>query len=153
MDGYQQNSLVDGPCALAHNGSTYFGGGLFETNSKVWVNPDFIGWSKGEVSDSYIAPQDLEVSYEHPFWDHDWHTLFRLERDGWVPIEKYPTGSVPVYRFQPDGSVVAETIDPNCPLLPYIRAVHEKPKPQSSLSLVRTFIQVDKKGKMTSRSS
>lgn len=123
------------------NGGTYYGGGLFETDTKLWIN-QWHGWGEGYLLDGYALPEDLEVSYDHPFWDHDWHTLFRLECAGWKPLQPYPTGSIPLFRCQPDGSVTVEPTDPNCPLdIPsYIRTVHEKSNAEGSHSLIMTSI-------------
>lgn len=110
---------------------TYYGGGLFETDSSVWVNS---GHPDAEPHPGF-EPQGLRVSYEHPFWDHDWHTLFRLEQAGWKPIEPFPTGSVPLYRIQPHGPWTMEPSDPACPLMTRIQTVHRKASRHSRLSL------------------
>ncbi len=122
------------------NGDTHYGGGLFDTDTKVWVNQDF--WHHGDLADGPVLPQDVEISYDHPFWDHDWHSLFRLERSGWKPIQAYPWGSIPLLRRQPDDSVTVEPTNPNCPLHTpaYIRTVHERSHETNSHSLIMTSI-------------
>jgi hypothetical protein len=125
--------------AVWPNGGTYYGGGLFETNTTVWPNPA----CEFEALPSY-APQGLEVSYDHRFWDHEWHLLFRLERDGWKVIEPYPPGSVPVYRLlnngelDPSSAYVMEATNPNCPLLTHFQTVHQKDTLDGTYSLVMT---------------
>lgn len=121
------------------NADTDYGGGLFETNTKVIVN-QWDCWQENAPLDDYPQPEGLEVIYGYPFFDHNWHNLFRLERDGWKPIEPYPWGSIPTFRLQPDGSRKAESTDPNCPLRTpaYIRTVHEKQNPEGSHSLIMT---------------
>lgn len=125
------------------NGDTHYGGGLFETDTKVWVN-QWDCWRPGYLLDGYSAPPDLEISHDHPFWDHHWHTLFRLERSGWKSIQSYPSGSIPLFRRQPDGTMKVEPTDPNCPLHTpsYIRTVHQKPNAGGSHSLIMTSTYV-----------
>lgn len=120
------------------NSGTYFGGGLFETNRKIWVNQNI--WRQGDLADGFVAPPDMEISFEQQFWNHDWHNLFRLERDGWKPKEAYPWGSIPQFRIQSDGTVVAEPTDPNCLLYTpsNIRTVHEKSSSDGLNTLIMT---------------
>lgn len=124
-------------CVWPNNG-TYFGGGLFETNRKIWVNQDI--WEQEHLADGFVLPQDLEVSFEQQFWDHNWHTLFRLERAGWKPTVAYPWGSIPKFGIQPDGTVAVAPTDPNCPLHTpsHIRTVHEKDSANGLHSLIMT---------------
>lgn len=122
------------------NLDTHYGGGLFESNTKAWINQDI--WSQGGVTDGSALPRNFEVSYENPLWDHDWHNLSRLERSGWKPIEEYPWGSVPALRLQSDGTRAWEPTNPDCPMNTpaYIRTVHEKPIAGGEFILIITSI-------------
>ena len=121
------------------NGDTHYGGGLFETDIKVWVN-QWDCWRPGYLLDGYAAPQNLEMSYDHPFWDHNWHDLFRLERSGWKPIQPYPWGSIPLLRPQPDGTITVAATNPHCALHTpsYIRTIHKKSVAGGSQALIMT---------------
>lgn len=121
------------------NMGTYFGGGVFDTNTKVSVNQDIHDQLNFDQPD---VPPDLEVSFERQFWDHNWHTLFRLEREGWKPKEAYPWGSIPKFTIQQDGKVVVQPTDPNCPLdtPSHIRTIHEKDHPGGQYSLIMTSV-------------
>lgn len=120
------------------NLGTYYGGGLFETNTSVWPSIDH----RYATPVPDFQPQGLDVSYEHRFWDPDWMLLYRLERDGWEPIEKYPGGSVPVYHLQLDGGYIMKPTDHECPLLTRIQTVHEKASSQGTFSLILTTVRV-----------
>jgi hypothetical protein len=123
-------------------GSTYYGGGLFASDTELWVNP-VSGFqnavSGGAFLEDYPPPPGMDVRYDHPFWDHHLHNMTRLEMGGWEPVEPYPAGSIPVYRLQPGVGFVAEPIEPDCPLLLDVRAVHRKLRPgDPRVSLVMT---------------
>ena len=120
------------------NGDTHYGGGLFESDRKIWVNQCF--HYHGQLTDNSALPPDFEVNYENALWDPNYHGLLRLERAGWKPVEPYPWGSIPAFRLQPDGTVKTEPTDPNCPLyIPaFIRTVHEKNSASGEFSLVLT---------------
>ena len=120
------------------NGGTYYGGGLFESDTKIWVNQDFN--HHGQLTANSTLPPHMEVTYENGLWDHNYHGLLRLERSGWKAVEPYPWGSIPTLRIQPDGTVKSESTDPNCPkyIPAYIRTVHEKSNVGGEFSLVLT---------------
>jgi hypothetical protein len=126
------------PLALWPNFGTYYGGGLFTSNTQVQVNwcpppvPTEISWAED------APPDDLDFRYDRSFWDHQLHAFTRLERSGWKASEPYPFGSAPLYRLQPDGSYTVEATDPSCLLLPFLHSVYTKAKPHGSLSLVFT---------------
>lgn len=118
------------------NGDTHYGGGLFESDSKIWVNQCI--WYCGQLTDNSTLPPDFEVDYENALLDANYHELLRLERSGWKPIEPYPWGSIPALRIQTDGTVKSEPTDPNCPMhIPaFIRTVHEKSNVGGKYTLV-----------------
>lgn len=120
------------------NGDTYYGGGLFETDTKVWVNQNI--WHQGQLTAGSALPPDFKVDYENSLWDANYHDLSRLERSGWKPMEAYPKGSIPALRIQLDGTVAAEPTDPGCLLHTpaSIRTVHEKSNGGGEFSLVLT---------------
>ena len=120
------------------NGDTYYGGGLFESDTKIWVNQCF--HYHGQLTDNSVLPPNFEVTYENGLWDHNYHGLLRLERSGWKPIEPYPWGSIPTLRIQPDGIVKSEPTDPNCPMYisAFIRTIHEKNSASGEFSLILT---------------
>lgn len=126
-------------CVLPNCNDTYFGGGIFETDNRVWVNQNF--HEREILFEGSQLPDDFDVSHDRQFWDHNWHTLFRLERSGWKPIEPYPWGSIPFFRLQ-DGTVSVEPTDGNSPLhVPgYIHTVHEKAGGTGSHSLFMNSI-------------
>lgn len=130
--------------AVWPNFSTYFGGGLFETDTRIWVNPDH----QNSKPLAGYQPQGLEISYDHPFFDHNWHWIFRIEQAGWQVVQPYPAGSIPVYRIGPDGSYNMETTDPNCQLGIVPDAVHERVQPHGSLALLMTSTYVLSEGKI-----
>ena len=120
------------------NGDTDYGGGLFESDSEIWVNQ--CGWPHGQLESNSALPPGVKISYENPLWDPIYHGLLQLERSGWKAVEPYPWGSIPTFRLQPDGIRVCEPTDPNCPLYTpaYIRTVHEKNSAGGKFSLVLT---------------
>ena len=123
-----------------NSSGTYFGGGVFDTNTKIWVNQNM--WARNDLVAGFVLPEDMEISFEKQFWDHNWHDLFRLERNGWKPIEPYPWGSIPKFHLEQDYTVTVEPTDPNCPLHTpaYIRTAHEKPNTNGSHSLIMTSV-------------
>lgn len=124
------------------NFDTYFGGGLFESNTLIHINQNpHAAYSGHQHKTVWIAgepPPELDFRYDRSFWDHEHHAFTRLKQSGWKAREPYPFGSAPLYRLQPDGSYTVEPTDPSCPLLPFLRSVYAKAKPDSSLSLVFT---------------
>ena len=120
------------------NSGTYFGGGLFPDDREIWINQDNCRGLGFVQQRTLPLPADWKIDYTHSFYDHDWHQLFRLERDGWKPVVPYATGSVPVYRLHSDGSRTVEASDPDCPLVNPLRAVHEKSAAHGAQTLVMT---------------
>ncbi len=120
------------------NGDTHYGGGLFESDTTLWVNQ--CGWPHGPLADNSALPPDFEVDYQNALWDPNYHGLLRLQRSGWKAVEPYPWGSIPTQRLQPDGTVKTKPTNPNCPLYTpaFIRTVHEKNSASGEFSLVLT---------------
>ena len=120
------------------NLDTHYGGGLFESDTKIWVNQVF--WLSGQLTEGSTLPPNFETNYENGLWDANYHNLLRLERSGWKTIEPYPWGSIPFLYLSPERTVISGPTDPNCPMYTpaFIRTIHEKNSASGEFSLVLT---------------
>jgi hypothetical protein len=95
------------PLALWPNFGTYYGGGLFTSNTQVQVNwcpppvPTEISWAKG------APPDDLDFRYDRLFWDHENQIYSRLMRHGWKLSESFGTHT----------DIVFEKVNPTRPFI------------------------------------
>jgi hypothetical protein len=130
--------------AVWPNTGTYFGGGLFETNTVVWVNQCFHCFAERPRH----KPEGLAFSYAHTFWDHELQLLFRLEREGWRVVQRYDVEPISFLTVMEHcGQEVLEAFNPTCERLTSTTAAHEKTSADGDVTLLmRSHFHASYKG-------